>query len=136
MPPEIAQDERGTLTEADVACRERGNDVHWEAVAEFREQLIRRQTGEVDVFKGSDISVGSNGYKGEWMVIDGTGKTCASILAELSEQVETHRDSFVEVVMPDVLNTYDVIVWAEKNEHKILTQRRDQEGSIRILIQP
>jgi TusA-related sulfurtransferase len=70
------------------------------------------------------------------MVIDGTGKTCAGILAALSEQVENDGDSFVEVIMPDVLNTYDVIVWAEKGGHSILTQRRDADGSIRILIQP
>ena len=48
----------------------------------------------------------------------------------------TDTESFVEVIMPDVLNTYDVIVWAEKGGHSILTQRKDDNGSIRILIQP
>ena len=44
--------------------------------------------------------------------------------------------SFVEVIIPDVLNTYDVIVWAEKESHKILTRRKDASGAIRMLIQP
>jgi hypothetical protein len=37
--------------------------------------------------------------------------------------------------MPDVLNTYDVMVWAEKGDHSILTQRKETDGSIRMLIQ-
>ena len=69
-------------------------------------------------------------------MIDGTGKTCAGILAALTEQVQRDESSVVEVIMSDVLNTYDVIVWAEKGGHSILTQRRDADGSIRILIQP
>ena len=69
-------------------------------------------------------------------VIDGTGKSCASILAELSAQVEADSKSFVEVVMPDVLNTYDVLVWAENGGHNVLTQRKDPNGMTRVLIQP
>ncbi len=115
---------------------DRGKAVHWEAVAEFKRQLEARQTGEVAVFGDSAPSVATNGHTGGWTVIDGTGKTCAGILAALSEQVATDTESFVEVIMPDVLNTYDVIVWAEKGGHSILTQRKDDNGSIRILIQP
>ena len=115
---------------------DRGKAVHWEAVAEFKRQLEARQTGEVAVFGDSVPSVATNGHTGGWTVIDGTGKTCAGILAALSEQVATDTESFVEVIMPDVLNTYDVIVWAEKGGHSILTQRKDDNGSIRILIQP
>ena len=114
---------------------DRGNGVHWEAVAEFKRQLGLRQTGEVDVY-GARASVPVNGASGEWIIIDGTGKSCASILAALTEQVESDRDSFVEVIMSDVLNTYDVLVWAEEGEHSILTQRKDASGSIRLLIQP
>ena len=44
--------------------------------------------------------------------------------------------SFVEVIIPDVLNTYDLIVWAEKHSHDIVTQRKDAEGSLRMLIKP
>ena len=114
---------------------DRTNGVHWEAVAEFKRQLRLRQTGEVDVF-GVRQSSSVNGYSGSWTVIDGTGKTCAGILAALTEQVERDGDSFVEVVMPDVLNAYDVIVWAEKGGHSILTQRRDSDGSTRLLVRP
>ena len=39
-------------------------------------------------------------------------------------------------MIPDVLNTYDVIVWAEKRSHNILTQRKDPAGFVRMLIQP
>ncbi len=113
---------------------ERVNGVHWEAVAEFKRQLERRKSGEVVVRAAPRESV--NGSSGAWIVIDGTGRTCASILAALAEQVDRDKDSFVEVIMPDVLNTYDVIVWAEKGGHKIITQRKDAAGSIRILVQP
>ena len=81
-------------------------------------------------FRGATIT--SDG----WTVIDGTGKTCASILAALTEQVTNDPGSFVEVIMPDVLNTYDVIVWAEKGGHNILTQRKSPDGSSRLLVQP
>jgi len=115
---------------------DRGRAVHWEAVSEFRRQLELRQTGEVQVFGDAQPAVTTNGHTSGWTVIDGTGKTCAGILAALSEQVESDGESFVEVIIPDVLNTYDVIVWAEKGGHNILTQRKDDDGSIRILIQP
>ena len=115
---------------------DRGKEVHWEAVAEFKRQLEARQTGEVAVFGDAAPAVATNGHAGGWTVIDGTGKTCAGILAALTEQVAADTESFVEVIMPDVLNTYDVIVWAERGGHSILTQRKDDNGSIRILIQP
>jgi hypothetical protein len=102
-----------------------------------------RQTGEVDVFATATSGAG-NGSNGAangktdsgWVVIDGTGKTCAGIIAALTEQIEGDAESFIEVVIPDVLNTYDVIVWAEKRSHNILTQRKDPAGYVRMLIQP
>ena len=115
--------------------------VHWEAVAEFKRQLELRQTGEIDVH-GAPASVGGNGAgepadPGEgWVVIDGTGKSCAGIIAALNEQIGRDRHSFVEVIIPDVLNTYDVTVWAEKGQHSIVTQRRDANGSVRMLVRP
>ena len=93
---------------------DRGKMVHWEAVAEFKRQLEARQTGEVAVFGDAAPAAATNGHTGGWTVIDGTGKTCAGILAALTEQVAADTESFVEVIMPDVLNTYDVIVWAER----------------------
>lgn len=121
---------------------DRQSGVHWEAVSEFRRQLMMRQTGEIDV-RGL-ATVGSNGGEshdpsgtsGGWIVIDGTGKTCAGIIAALTEQVNRDAESFVEVIIPDVLNTYDVIVWAEKHDHHVLTQRKDPSGAVRILIRP
>jgi uncharacterized protein (UPF0264 family) len=115
---------------------DRNSAVHREAVAEFKRQLELRQSGEIDVLDGAHEVVGANGSSSGWAVIDGTGKSCASILAELTGQVEKDGGSFVEVIMPDVLNTYDVIVWAEKGGHTILTQRKDPNGSLRMLIQP
>ena len=120
---------------------DRTSGVHWEAVARFKRELRRRQTGEVDVFQrvpgvSSAANNGVDGAGDGWVVIDGTGKTCAGIIAALSEQVERNEDSFIEVIIPDVLNTYDVIVWAEKGNHSILTQRKDPKGSMRMLIRP
>ena len=129
-----------------AACQmgDREARVHREAVAEFKRQLDMRQTGEIDVF-ATAASTPTNGAEGSngaaessngWIVIDGTGKTCAGIIAALSSQVERDRDSFIEVIIPDVLNSYDVIVWAEKGNHSVLTQRKDPNGSMRILIRP
>lgn len=114
---------------------DRVQGVYREAVAEFKRQLKLRQTGEVLV-RENNSSLSTNGIANGWHVINGTGKTCASILSELTKQVKSDREAFVEVIMPDVLNTYDVIVWAEKGGHTILTQRKDQDGSVRILIRP
>ena len=114
---------------------DRVKGVHWEAVAEFKRQLERRQSGELEV-RVEAPGAPRNGTSGEWIVIDGTGKTCAGILAALTEQVQRDESSVVEVIMSDVLNTYDVIVWAEKGRHNVLTQRKDSDGNVRILIQP
>ena len=128
-----------------AACQkgDRNSGVHWEPVAEFKRQIDMRQTGEVDVFAtaasgaGSGTNGAANGKTDSgWVVIDGTGKTCAGIIAALTEQIEGDAESFIEVVIPDVLNTYDVIVWAEKRSHNILTQRKDPAGYVRMLIQP
>ena len=120
---------------------DRTSGVHRDAVAEFKRQLGMRQSGEIDVHGlfGSSTSVGENGadgLSGGWAVIDGTGKTCAGIIAALSEQVDRDRDSFIEVIIPDVLNTYDLIVWAEKGNHSILMQRKDANGSTRMMVRP
>ena len=114
---------------------DRGEGVYWEAVAEFKRQLDARRMGEIDVHDGAHAASG-NGAQSGWIVIDGTGKSCASILAELTEQIEADSKSFVEVVMPDVLNAYDVLVWAENGGHNVLTQRKDPDGMTRVLIQP
>ncbi len=116
---------------------ERDEGVYWESVAEFKRQVDLRKSGEVDVLDGALAANGAatNGA-GEWAIIDGTGKTCAGILAALEEHVGSSPTSYVEVIIPDVLNTYDVIVWAERGTHEVLTQRRDENGSLRMLIKP
>ena len=124
-----------------AACQkldDRTSSVHWEPVAEFKRQLDMRLSGDVDVYASARAANGStNGSGGsDWVVIDGTGKTCAGIIAALTEHIDTDDKSFVEVLIPDVLNTYDVIVWAEKRNHSILTQRNDDAGFVRMLIKP
>ena len=114
---------------------DRDSRVHWESVAEFKSQLDLRQTGEIDVY-AENASITSAQNSDGWIIIDGTGKTCAGIIAALSNQISLDSSSFVEVIIPDVLNTYDLIMWAEKNSHDIVTQRKDQEGSLRMLIKP
>ena len=107
--------------------------VAWEAVAEFRHQLLLRQTGEVAVREGP-FTAAANGNG--WVVIDGRGKSCAGIIAALSEQMAQDSRALVEVIISDVLNTYDLIVWAEKGAHRIVSQRREPDGSLRMLVQP
>ena len=114
---------------------DRTSGVHRDAVAEFKRQLDLRQSGEIDVRDGL-WAESSNGSDGGWVVIDGTGKTCAGIIAALAEQIQRDGSSFVEVIIPGVLNTYDVVVWAERGNHSILTQRKENDGSLRILIKP
>ena len=114
---------------------DRDSRVHWESVSEFKKQLDLRQTGELNVYSGNGTPSVNQESDG-WIIIDGTGKTCAGIIAALSVHISDDSSSFVEVIIPDVLNTYDLIVWAEKNSHDIVTQRKDGEGSVRMLIKP
>ena len=126
-----------------AVCRkgDRSSGVYWEAVAEFKSQLEARQSGEIDVFASTRVQdeSGENGTHetGDgWTVIDGTGKSCAGIIAALTGQIEKDKSSFIEVIIPDALNTYDVLVWAEKGQHSVMTQRKDDSGSTRIMIRP
>ena len=126
-----------------AVCRkgDRASGVYWEAVAEFKRQLEARQSGEVDVFAGARAPNGGGGNGAHesgdgWTIIDGTGKSCAGIIAALTSEIERDRSSFIEVIIPDALNAYDVLVWAEKGRHSVLTQRKDESGSTRIMIRP
>ena len=116
---------------------DRTTGVYWEAVAEFKRQVELRESGQVDVYDSAPKAPTNGAAQPDgWTVIDGTGKTCAGIIAALSEQIDRDRESFIEVIVPDVLNTYDVLEWAEKGSHSILTQRKDDSGSTRVLIKP
>lgn len=120
---------------------DRDSAVHRDAVAEFTRQLRLRETGKISVREARIMAgdgAGANGTNGSngWIVIDGTGKTCAGILAALTAQIEQDSESFIEVIIPDVLNTYDVVVWAEESSHSVLTQRKDETGTTRMLIKP
>jgi uncharacterized protein (UPF0264 family) len=133
--PDIVGVRGAACTNSDREAR-----VDWEAVAEFKRQVDMRQTGEVNVYDHSPVGTGSNGANGTsdsgWVVIDGTGKNCAGIIAALTEHIAQDSKSLVEVLIPDVLNTYDVIVWAEKKNHTVLNKRNDSAGFVRMLIQP
>ena len=124
---------------------ERDRAVAWEAVAYFKEQLDLRKSGQIDV--RAPIGVGSNGNGSNgngnghqngsgWTVIDGRGKNCAGVIAALSRQMEYDRTSFIEAILHDALNIYDVIYWTEQAGHKLLTQRKESDGTLRVLIQP
>ena len=114
---------------------DRGRSVAWESVAEFKRQLDLRKSGEVNVF-AETVAVTGNGSSGGWVIIDGRGKSCAGVIAALSRQVESDRRSFVEVILADALNIYDVTLWAEQANHQLITQRKDTDGTVRVLIQP
>ena len=116
------------------ASGDRGRAVAWEAVAEFKRQLDLRKSGEIAVH-GDMAPVISNG-DGGWVVIDGRGKSCAGVIAALTYQLDHDRQSFVEAILADALNIYDVVLWSEQAGHKLLTQRKDTDGSVRVLIQP
>ncbi len=113
---------------------DRGRAVAWEAVAEFKRQLDMRKSGEISVH-GDMAPIISDGNSG-WVVIDGRGKSCAGVIAAITYQMDLDRQSFVEAILADALNIYDVILWSEQAGHKLLTQRKDTDGSMRVLIQP
>ncbi|HLF04150.1 MAG TPA: hypothetical protein VI855_02920, partial [Dehalococcoidia bacterium] len=77
-----------------------------------------------------------NGHDSGWAVVDGRGKSCAGVIAALTQQVAGDPRSFVEAILGDALNIYDVMLWAERAGHKLLTQRKEPDGSLRVLIQP
>jgi len=58
------------------------------------------------------------------------------VLAALSRQIESAPQSFVEALVGDALNIHDVMEWAERSGHHLLTQRQDPDGTVRLLIQP
>ena len=58
------------------------------------------------------------------------------VISALTRQIETDRRSFVESDPGRPLNIYDVIVWAENAGHNLLTQRKETDGTMRVLIQP
>ena len=82
------------------------------------------------------VAVAGNGASGGWVIIDGRGKSCAGIIAALARQMEADHQSFVEVILADALNIYDVTLWTEQGSHRLITQRKDTDGSVRVLIQP
>jgi hypothetical protein len=54
----------------------------------------------------------------------------------LTKQVEVDNESFVEAILADALNIYDVTLWAERAGHEVLTKRSDPDGTTRVLIRP
>ena len=72
-----------------------------------------------------------------WVVVDGTGKNCASILSELDQIILENGVNLIEAIIPNILNTYDVVIWAEQRGHSIVSKRKDDStDSIRVLIKP
>ncbi len=114
------------------ASGDRGRAVAWESVAEFKRQLDLRKTGEIAVHADAAPVTAAGG----WVVMDGRGKSCAGVIAALTRQMEQDRESFVEAILADALNIYDVTLWAEQAGHRLLTQRHDPDGAVRVLIQP
>ena len=117
------------------ATGDRNEGVSQKAVAKFKAELDRRKSGEVSVHEVPTSAVSSQLGNG-WVVIDGRGMSCAGIIAQMNTRLETDHVSFLEVVLPDVLSVYDLIVWAEKGNHNILSRRQDPDGLPRMLIQP
>ncbi len=116
---------------------ERDRAVAWEAVAEFKRQLDMRKSGEVAVHVDQPVVSGNgNGSSSGWVIIDGRGKSCAGVIAALSYQLQGDNRSIVEAILADALNIYDVIVWAENAGHHLLSQRKETDGTVRVLIQP
>ena len=109
---------------------DRDRAVAWEAVAKFKSELDKRKSGEIEVHDKPSTN------SEEWNIIDGRGKTCAGVLAALTNQISENPYSYVEAILADALNIYDVIVWAEEGNHEVVTKRTDADGSVRVLFKP
>jgi len=123
-----------------AVCAEGDRDegVYWEAVKHFKDQLDLRKSGELKVRENlsSEFQTSSKfSPKGE-VIIDGQGKSCSGIIAALAEQIKNDNNSIVEVIIPDELNTYDVLLWAKNDNHSIIDQQKDGNGNLRILLKP
>jgi len=123
-----------------AVCAEGDRDegVYWEAVKHFKDQLDLRKSGELKVRENlsSEFQTSSKFFpKGE-VIIDGQGKSCSGIIAALAEQIKNDNNSIVEVIIPDELNTYDVLLWARNDNHSIIDQQKDGNGNLRILLKP
>ena len=123
-----------------AVCAEGDRDegVYWEAVKHFKDQLDLRKSGELKVRENlsSEFQTSSKfSPKGE-VIIDGQGKSCSGIIAALAEQIKNDNNSIVEVIIPDELNTYDVLLWARNDNHSIIDQQKDGNGNLRILLKP
>ena len=116
------------------ATGDRDRSVAWEAVAAFKQELDRRKRGEIDVHATPANS--NNGSGSGWVIVDGRGKNCAGVIAALTGQIESDPSSFVEALMADALNIYDLIEWAKEAGHRLVTQRKEANGTVRVLIQP
>ncbi|MCL0102062.1 dihydrodipicolinate synthase family protein, partial [Dehalococcoidia bacterium] len=114
------------------ATGDRTRSVAWEAVAAFKHEIGLRKSGTVD--PRVEPEEPANGYVTGWTVIDGRGKNCAGVIAALTEQVQHDNSSFIEAVLADALNIYDLMEWAMTAGHKIITHRKDQDGTVRLLI--
>jgi TusA-related sulfurtransferase len=115
---------------------DRTRTVAWEAVANFKAELDKRKRGEVDVRSTAPAGTNDGPAASGWSVIDGRGKTCAGVIAALSRQADTDAKSIIEAVLADALNIYDVLMWAEEAGHRVLTRRKEDDGTLRVLIQP
>lgn len=122
---------RGAVCSNDA---DRTTAVNWEAVAEFKRQVDLRKSGAISVHNGNGHAAATTATG--WVVIDGRGKNCAGIIAALSTQVDMDRASLIEIIIPDVLNIYDVIAWSQKHGHRLLSQRKEGDGLLRLLVQP
>ena len=91
---------------------------------------MKRKSGEIDVHKQTNTNLD------EWNIIDGRGKTCAGVLSALTNQIKERPYSYVEAILADALNIYDVIVWAEEGNHEIVTKRSEPDGTVRVLFKP
>ena len=98
--------------------------------------IIKTKSKKYPIYFGDNVlNKTSRNFKGE-VVIDGKGKSCAGIIAALSEQINLDKTSIVEVIIPDKLNTYDVFLWAKNDNHSIMNQHTDDDGNLRILVKP
>jgi len=123
-----------------AVCAEGDRDegVYWEAVKHFKDQLDLRKSGELKVRENlaSEFQTSSNFFSKGEVIIDGQGKSCSGIIAALAEQIKNDNNSIVEVIIPDELNTYDVLLWARNDNHSIIDQQKDGNGNLRILLKP
>ena len=73
---------------------------------------------------------------GDFVVVDGTTRECAGVIAALEKSVRSLRtETTLLAIVGDVPSRIDVLAWAARKGHRVLSERRES-GRFLLTIAP